>query len=144
MAPMSNVYDRAKSNTSDMPASTVADMRLGERMEWAGRQRLGDRWAAELSTLTGIDRRTISAIKTGRSDNPRPETFLAIADALGIEPKWLATGSGRTWKQSALTDEEQQWLEVRENLTHEQRTMLRRFLDALGGNGHSGNTGASG
>lgn len=113
-------------------------------MEWAGRQRFGDRWAAELSSVTGIDRRTISAIKTGRSDNPRPETFLAIADALGIEPKWLATGSGRTWKQSALTDEEQQWLAVRETLTRDQQTMLRRFLDAMGGDGDSGSTGATG
>jgi transcriptional regulator with XRE-family HTH domain len=91
----------------------------------------GRGWCARLSEDTGIAFATLSKIARGGTKNPQPDNFLRIADALGVEYQWLATGQGRRQKQTTLTDEERRWLALREMLSPDQQHSLSRFLDSL-------------
>jgi transcriptional regulator with XRE-family HTH domain len=91
-------------------------MSIGKRMESAAIAKYGETgWLARLSNASGVAYPTLSKIKTGRTHNPQPDNFLRIADALGVEYKWLATGTGRRERRSTLSDEEQRWLALRDN-----------------------------
>lgn len=47
---------------------------------------------ADLARLTGVTRSAIAQLETGRSKNPKPAHLFAIADALRVDPRYLATG----------------------------------------------------
>lgn len=89
-------------------------------------------WIARLSEDTGIAFATLSKIARGGTKNPQPDNFLRIADVLGVEYQWLATGRGRRERRDHLTDEERRWLALRGSLHPAQQQALSRFLDALG------------
>lgn len=102
-------------------------------MKAEGVARYGEHgWIARLSEDTGIAFATLSKIARGGTKNPQPDNFLRIADALGVEYRWLATGQGRRERRSSLTDEERRWLALRETLSPDQQHSLRRFLSPVG------------
>ena len=75
-----------------MPTTTINDRinaRLDE-LEKEGRK-ITD---AALGRIAGVARQTVGDWRKGRSVNLRPENLIAVADALGLEVRWLATGRG--------------------------------------------------
>jgi transcriptional regulator with XRE-family HTH domain len=49
---------------------------------------------AELARRVGVSRQAVNDWLKGRSVNIRPETLVRLADVLGVEIRWLATGHG--------------------------------------------------
>ena len=49
---------------------------------------------SELARRVGVSRQAVNDWIKGRSVNIRPETLVRLADALGVEIRWLATGHG--------------------------------------------------
>jgi transcriptional regulator with XRE-family HTH domain len=62
--------------------------RVTVRMEELGLQ------ATDLAEACGISVTAIGYILKGSTKYPRPETLFALADKLGVEPRWLGTGEG--------------------------------------------------
>jgi transcriptional regulator with XRE-family HTH domain len=50
---------------------------------------------AEIARRVGVERQTVGDWYHGRSLYIRPEHLFALADTLGIEARWLATGQGQ-------------------------------------------------
>jgi transcriptional regulator with XRE-family HTH domain len=101
-------------------------------MEAAGIAKYGEkRWQTQLAEDSGVALATISKIKRGGTKNPQPDNFLRIADALGVEYRWLATGQGRRERRDHLTEEERRWPSLRGMLSPEQQQSLTRFLDTV-------------
>lgn len=74
--------------------SYVRDQRLFAgrvvvRMEELGFQ------ATDLADATGVSITAIAFILQGATKYPRPETLFALADFLGLEPRWLGIGEGK-------------------------------------------------
>lgn len=63
--------------------------RVTVRMEELGLQ------ATDLAEATGLSVTAIGFILTGSTKFPRPETLFALADKLGLEPRWLGTHKGQ-------------------------------------------------
>lgn len=66
--------------------------KLGERIRRMLREK--DMTQAELARLAGIKQQTISYIVGGESAGQSSRYTTKIAEALGVNPVWLATGSG--------------------------------------------------
>lgn len=104
----------------------------------------GDRWRVELNKATGIPRQTLHKIENGGTKNPQAENLFAIAEALGVEGKWLGTGKGPRTPIARLTRDQQRWLDVQLVLSEDQQVSLSRFLAPMvgeppkdgSGNGH--------
>lgn len=104
----------------------------------------GDRWRVELGKATGFSRQTLHKIEIGTTKNPQPDTLFAIADALGVEGRWLGTGKGPRTPIARLTRDQQRWLDVQGVLSADQQVSLSRFLAPMvgeppkdgSGNGH--------
>lgn len=62
--------------------------RVTVRMEELGLQ------ATHLAAATGLSVTAIGFILNGSTKYPRPETLFALADFLGLEPRWLGTHKG--------------------------------------------------
>jgi phage repressor protein C with HTH and peptisase S24 domain len=63
---------------------------LAERLAWAREQRGLTQEA--LAKLAGVSQSTIGNLESGLRSNPR--RIINIADALGVDPAWLAEGRG--------------------------------------------------
>lgn len=50
--------------------------------------------ATDLAVATGLSVTAVGFILTGSTKYPRPETLFALADRLGLEPRWLGTHKG--------------------------------------------------
>jgi transcriptional regulator with XRE-family HTH domain len=48
----------------------------------------------ELGNRAGVSKAAISAIESGRSKDPKLNTFFLIARTLGVDAQWLASGDG--------------------------------------------------
>jgi DNA-binding Xre family transcriptional regulator len=48
----------------------------------------------ELARRCGVTRASVSGWTTGKAKNIRPDHLVAIADAIGLEIRWLITGKG--------------------------------------------------
>ena len=109
--------------------ATIGDMgTIGERMAAAAQEIWGDKWRVELVKATGISRQTLHKIEVGGTKNPQPETLFEIADALGVEARWLGTGKGPRTPISRLSRDQQRWLDIQAVLSDEQQVSLSRFL----------------
>ena len=76
-----------------MANQTITDrinLRFAEMEAEAG-SKLSD---AELGRRVGVERSTIGDWRKGRSVRITPENLVALADAMGVEIRWLATGQG--------------------------------------------------
>lgn len=87
------MFNRYLSTISNGQSLTMAYMttfpeRLKEALDSAGMR------PVDLSTAIGITRAAVSSLTSGRTKAPTPENLYAIADALGVSPRWLATGRG--------------------------------------------------
>lgn len=47
-----------------------------------------------LAREVGVSKQTVSDWTNGRSINIKPENLVSLADVLGVEIRWLASGSG--------------------------------------------------
>jgi len=86
----------------------------------------------EVARHAKIGRGAISAIVRGRTKHPQPEHLFAIADALGVEPRWLATGRGPRNKDKGLSQDQREWLEMYDQLPPDKRQAARALLDPTG------------
>lgn len=48
----------------------------------------------KLAAEAGVSKQSIALIESGKTKGPRSYTLFKIADTLGVEPRWLATGTG--------------------------------------------------
>lgn len=84
------------------PIITAMDtINIGNRIR-ARRKEL-DMSQEELGSHAGVSKAAISAIETGKSKDPKLNTFFLIARALGVDALWLASGECKT---SPLTSPE--------------------------------------
>ena len=65
---------------------------IGERLRRARKARTVTQ--VELAERTGVAHSTVVRIERGQT-KPRIETVWAFAEALGVDPKWLAFGEDR-------------------------------------------------
>lgn len=56
---------------------------------------------ADLARAAGVSRGTVHGWFDGRPTNLRPRTLFAVADALNVEARWLATGEGPMTKRAS-------------------------------------------
>jgi len=130
---LSPIGYRRQSTIVHSMCATISDMKtIGERMCDAGTELWGDRWRVELGAVTKLSRQTISKIEHGATKNPQPATLFVIADALGVEARWLGTGAGPMRPKRPLTEDQQRWLAIQERLSADQQLSLARFLDQVG------------
>ena len=78
----------------------------------------------EISDLSGIPKRTVDGIFSGKTKNPRIDTMQAIERALGIENE--KTPPGRE-----LTDGEKELFELLTQLTEDEIDELSNFVDFI-------------
>ena len=74
----------------------------------------------EISDISGIPKRTVDGIFSGKTKNPRIDTMQAIERALGISNE---TGE--------LTEDEKKMLSYLRALTQEETDELEKFVDYL-------------
>jgi transcriptional regulator with XRE-family HTH domain len=81
---------------------------------------------AEIARRVGVERQTVGDWYHGRSINIRPEHLFALADTLGIEARWLATGKG---PKLAIKHPPMDYAEALSRLSPEARRALLVLLD---------------
>ena len=77
----------------------------------------------EISDLSGIPKRTVDGIFSGKTKNPRIDTMQAIERALGIEEEKTPTDD--------LSDGEKQLISLIKQLTDEETEELSNFVDFI-------------
>lgn len=91
---------------------------LGDRLKVARKRKKFTQM--DLTAATGVSQQVISFIEVGQT-NSTPDIF-KLADALQVNPKWLATGEGvMTYDDSSMTDEEKIFLQLLRSLTTKQK-----------------------
>lgn len=123
--------DKRPSTIGDIEACTILDMTIQKRLE----ELLAESGTTQtaLAKQVGVKRGAISAIVRGRTKNPRPAHLFLIADALGVEPRWLATGQGpKNKKDAGLSEDQRAWLAMYEHIPASKRQAVRAILDPPG------------
>lgn len=61
----------------------------------------------KLAAEAGVSKQSIALIESGKTKGPRSDTLFKIADTLGVEPRWLVTGTGPKQRnnQSSINQE---------------------------------------
>jgi transcriptional regulator with XRE-family HTH domain len=77
-------------------------MTVGERIQ-ARRKRLF-LTQTDVAAMTGLNTSTIAHIEIGRA-TPRPRTIRKLAEALGVDPAWLAYGEPEPDQVGPMGDE---------------------------------------
>ena len=62
--------------------------RLRQAREAAGLNKV------QLSKLVGVTKQAVGALENGGAKSPTPDNLFSYADALNVNPRWLATGKG--------------------------------------------------
>lgn len=83
----------------------------------------------DLSKATGVVQQTISTYTSGLTQRPRK--LERIADALGVNPTWLATGAGIPNIDPAQTPHAQEILSICARLSADSQATLLRLARAL-------------
>jgi len=100
---------------------------IGERLKFAldaKGDRAGTRFtASDLARACGVTRQAVSQWMLGQSTNIRPDNLVCVADWLGVEVRWLATGDGPMLKRDTLT---------LDRLTPSQKVTLQAVMDSFG------------
>ena len=81
----------------------------------------------ELARRVGVSRGAVSQWLNGSSTNLRPQHLFAVADALSIEARWLATGKGPKEKR-AITSADTALLQDLKQLSETQRATLKMLV----------------
>lgn len=76
----------------------------------------------EISDLSGIPKRTVDGIFSGKTKNPRIDTMQAIERALGLDDKS---------EKPILSEEEKELIALISELTDEETQELTSFVDYL-------------
>jgi transcriptional regulator with XRE-family HTH domain len=100
---------------------------IGDRLKFAldaKSDRAGTRYtASDLARACGVTRQAVSQWILGQSTNIRPDNLICVADWLGVEVRWLATGDGAMLKRDVLS---------LESLTPAQRVTLEAVMGSFG------------
>ena len=99
---------------------TTLGQRVGDALE---EQKVS---AAELARRVNLSRSAVSQIINGETKAPKPENLFAIADALGYEARWLATGKGPRRK----SDTDQDILDL-SGLSSESKSQIRKIVSTF-------------
>lgn len=127
---MSTIGDTLAATMGDKSPSIILAMSVRERLAEVLAET--GKTQTEVARHARIGRGAISAIVRGRTKNPQPDHLFAIADALGVEARWLATGRGPKKKDQGLSREQREWLEMYEHLPADKRQAARAILDPRG------------
>lgn len=85
---------------------------------------------ADLARRVGVSRATVGDWLHGRASSLRADTLFAVADALNVEARWLATGKGPRTRQ-ALGSDERAMLNAYAKLTPPERITLRTLANQI-------------
>ena len=85
---------------------------------------------ADLARVVGLTRGAVNGWLRGRSVNIRPEHLFAVADALGVEARWLATGLGPMERQVVNHDTKRLILSYA-SLHDEERRAVQLLVDQI-------------
>ena len=100
---------------------------IGSRLKFAleaKSDRSGSRvTASDLGLACGVTRQAVSQWILGQSRNIRPDNLICVADWLGVEVRWLATGEGPMLKRHTISIE---------GLTPAQQVTLEAVMDSFG------------
>lgn len=86
---------------------------------------------AELARRVGLTRGAVWAWESGETKGLTPDNLVRAADALDVEIRWLATGSGPRERQ-ALSPDEAGWVDLYRKLEPTKRQAAREILDPSG------------
>ena len=104
---------------------------LGKRLLTA--RKLSGLTQAELTKKSGVSQQLISRIENDKVESTT-EVF-KLADALNVNPRWLATGGGEMEPEkrtaSDASEEEMKAIRLLRNLTSEQRGNVLKKLENL-------------
>lgn len=78
----------------------------------------------ELSSTSGIAKRTLEDVFRGKTKNPRIDTMQAIERALGLEEK-------ENRPPSDMTESEKAWFDLYYSLTDENKELLVKMVDVF-------------
>jgi len=109
-----------------MPPHTITD-RLVEVFAAAERDGLTQ---ADLARRVGVTRATVNDWLKGRAVSIKPPHLFALADALGIEPRWLATGQGPR-ECTRMSAEQRRLIEEFHALSETERAAVRVLVHQL-------------
>lgn len=107
---------------SDKRLLTITD-RILDAMEEAGFERKVD-----LATACGVSKQTVGDWTSGRTENIRPEHLVKLADVLGVEIRWLATGQGPRRCRKTIPAEIEEAASILGVMDHEQRSAYITIL----------------
>lgn len=127
---MSTIGDKRSATMGDRWSAIIWSMSVAERI--ADLLRETGRSQTEIARAAKVGRGAISAIVRGRTKNPQPDHLFAIADAFGVEARWLATGQGPKYRETSLSREQRDWLNMYEQLPPDKRQAARAILDPRG------------
>jgi len=81
-------------------AQTTWEQTIGDRVRRARqRQKLGQR---ELAKQVGLSSATLNYLEMGHTPNPRVNTIIALAEALGVTTDYLLLGREETEERTAV------------------------------------------
>ena len=107
-----------------MPASTfAARLRISRKSAGLTLEQLGNR--------AGCTKSLLAQYENGRVAECRMALLFAIADALKISPRWLATGKGTQNHTGTLSDAERDIIMVLRELPHPVREHVVRLAESL-------------
>jgi len=92
---------------------------------------------AQLGAAIGVSKNAISQMELGSSKNPSAENLLPLAEALGVDPKWLISGKGPMYPkpdiitEASLTPDEAAMLEKYRRMDADKQTAAQTVFDAL-------------
>lgn len=85
---------------------------------------------AELARRVGVSKQAVGDWLKGRVTEIRPDNLYALADALQVEARWLATGKGSR-KGLILTPEQRRMLQSYLRLPPTQQATIRLLVDQI-------------
>lgn len=77
----------------------------------------------DLARAAGLSRAAVSKWFTGQADSIRPSNLYKVAELLGVNPRWLATGEGDPW--------EVDYNRIINKLSEEERDHIRYILQLM-------------
>lgn len=116
-------------------ADTMFNMSITERIT-ERRTELGMK-SIDLAKKVGVTRGAVSQWESGKVENIRPENLIALADALEVTVRWLATGKGA---KEGLSPDAREVAERYASSAPAKRQAFRALLDMAdehGGNDHA-------
>jgi transcriptional regulator with XRE-family HTH domain len=145
---MGNLAEGVEPHRRRIVGTVTRQLKKSEDTTIAGRIKLamaavGISTPSELARRMKASRQTVHNYVSGQRDNPEPALLFKLADALNVNPRWLALGHPHSpGLPVTVTPEEAETLEIRRALDDQAReqwlsngrTMVRLTTKASAGN----------